>query len=297
MQEKSVHFVKSVVNDAEKVPENYNEAVNGVKKKERLEAINEEMKSLERNNTWELVERPENISVIDCNWVFQIKYDEKGNIQKYKVRLIARGFLQRKGINYSETYSPVANMTTIRVLIAVANHFKWVVYQMDVKTAFLNGYLYEEVYMSQPEGFVKDERLVCKLNRSLYGLKQASKCWNDCFNQFIVSLGFVRSKSDYCLYFKISGSLRIFVILYLDDILLTGNNVECLDKLKLELTNTFEMDDLGNLKYFLNLEIRRDVQNQTVAFSQKQFILRILKRFNMENCKGIATPMEYNLKL
>lgn len=295
-EENIVHFVNSAVCE---VPENYEEAVNSVEKENWKKAIHQEMEALKKNKAWTLVDRPieTNTPIIDCKWVFQVKCNENGDIKKYKARLVARGFSQVMGINYLETYSPVANMATVRVLIAIANHFGWSIFQMDVKTAFLNGNLTETIYMTQPEGFVKNEKLVCKLNKSLYGLKQSSKCWNDCFNEYVTSIGFIRSKSDYCLYRKTSNELKIFILLYVDDILLTGNNNEQLKYLKQKLSEKFEMEDLGELKLFLSLNVSRNVESKTITLDQKQFILKILKRFKMQDCKGSSTPMEANLKL
>lgn len=261
-----------------------------------MEAVNREMNSLLQNNTWVLTELPEGRSTVDCKWVFKRKHDQNGLPCEYKARLVARGFSQRKGFDYQETYSPVAKIASFRILLAIAAQFNLEIHQMDVKTAFLNGNLNEEIYMTQPDGFAKDN-LVCKLNKSIYGLKQASRMWNDRFHQFIVKLGFQRSEYDYCLYVIQDNNITVYLLLYVDDLILVGNNLIEINRIKSLLSAEFEMKDMKELKYFLGISIERDIGNGTLFISQEAYLKNVLKRFGMENCKGTRTPMELNVQL
>ncbi|GKF14929.1 retrotransposon protein, putative, ty1-copia subclass [Tanacetum coccineum] len=174
-----------------------------------------------------------------------------GAVHTYKARLVAKGYTQTPGIDYEETFSPVADIRAIRILIAIAAFYNYEIWQMDVKTAFLNGYLSEEVYMEQPEGFVnpKYPNRVCKLKRFIYGLKQASRQWNKRFDDEIKKFGFTQNRDEPCVYLKASGSNVTFLILYVDDILIMGNNIPMLQDVKSYLRRCFAMKDLGEVHY------------------------------------------------
>ncbi|KAK8535960.1 hypothetical protein V6N12_012623 [Hibiscus sabdariffa] len=208
-------------------PKTYQEAVASPDSEKWLEAMRSEMDSMSENQVWTLVEPPEGIKPIGCKWVFKKKTDMDGNVQTYKGRLVAKGFQQIHGVDYDETFSPVAMIKSIRILLAVVAFHDYVIWQMDVKTAFLNGKLEEGVYMTQPEGFVTPENAgkVCKLQRSIYGLKQASRSWNLRFNEAIQEFGFIRNEDEPCVYKKFSGSIVSFLILYVNDILIIGNDI------------------------------------------------------------------------
>ncbi|KAK8665988.1 hypothetical protein V6N13_006141 [Hibiscus sabdariffa] len=194
---------------------------------------------MSENQVWTLVEPPEGIKPIGCKWVFKKKTDMDGNVQTYKGRLVAKGFRQIHDVDYDETFSPVAMFKSIRILLAIAAFHDYEIWQMDVKTAFLNGKLEEDVYMTQPEGFVTPENVgkVCKLQRSIYGLKQASRSWNLRFNDAIKEFGFIRNEDEPCVYKKFSGSIVSFLILYVDDILIIGNDIPTLQSIKTWLRN------------------------------------------------------------
>ncbi|KAK8556166.1 hypothetical protein V6N13_064247 [Hibiscus sabdariffa] len=211
-------------------PKTYQEAVASPDSEKWLEAMRSEMDSMSENQVWTLVEPPEGIKPIGCKWVFKKKTDMDGNVQTYKGRLVAKGFRQIHGVDYDETFSPVAMIKSIRILLAVATFHDYEIWQMDVKTAFLNGKLEEDVYMTQPEGFVtpEDARKVCKLQRSIYGLKQASRSWNLRFNEAIQEFGFIKNEDEPCVYKKFSGSIVSFLVLYVDDILIIGNDIPTL---------------------------------------------------------------------
>lgn len=260
-------------------------------------AIREEINALKRNHTWDLVELPAGRKPISCKWVFKIKRNDDGSEGQYKARLVARGFTQRQGFDYSETYSPTARLDTLRTVLAVANHERMCIHQMDVKSAFLNGSITEEIFMTQPEGFDEGNGLVCRLNRSLYGLKQASRAWNERFHVFVEKLGFRRSTSDKCLYIRESGGQRLFLIIYVDDVLLVGHKLKEILVVKKCFSNEFEMKDIGEVNCFLGMKIERNVQQRVLRVSQRAFLERLLQRFNMSDCKPVSTPIENRLRL
>lgn len=261
-----------------------------------MAAVNNEMNALLKNNTWNLTELPKGHSVLDCKWVFKRKRCEDGDAGEYKARLVARGFTQRKGFDYQETYSPVAKITTFRILLAVAVQNNLHIHQMDVKTAFLNGDLREEIYMRLPDGF-KRGNLVCKLNKSLYGLKQASRMWNERFHTYVTKMGFQRSAHDHCLYSKGENESKIYLLLYVDDLLLIGGGLTEIRWIKMLMSTEFEMKDMNEMRNFLGICIERDISTGSLHIHQRPYLIKLLRRFEMENCNGIRTPMECHLKL
>ena len=200
---------------------------------------------------------------------------------------MAKGFRQIHGIDYDETFSPVVMFKSIRIVLAIAAHFDYEIWQMDVKTAFLNGNLSEDVYMIQPEGFVdpKNARKVCKLQKSIYGLKQASRSWNLCFDEVVKEFGFIKNEEEPCLYKKTSGSALVFLILYVDDILLIGNDIPMLESVKASLKIRFSMKDLGEAAYILGIKIYRDRSRRLIGLSQSTYIDKVLKKFSMQDSK------------
>ena len=228
-----------------------------------------------------------------CKWVYKTKTDASGNIERYKARLVAKGFLQKEGIDYHDTFSPVSKKDSLRIIMALVAHFDLELHQMDVKTAFLNGELEEEVYMTQPEGFIleKGNTLVCKLKKSIYGLKQASRQWYMKFHNIITSFGFEENIVDQCIYIKVSGSKFTFLVLYVDDILLASNNLGLIRETKRFLSQNFDMKDIGEASYVLGIEIHRDRSKKILGLSQKAYINKILERFNMRNCSGSIAPI------
>lgn len=260
------------------------------------EAITEEMESLEKNKTWVLTSLPNGRTVIDSKWVFKIKRNEVGAVDRYKARLVARGFNQRRGFDYEDTYSPVAKLTTLRVVLAVANFGDMQLHQLDVKTAFLNGNLKQDIYMRLPDEFGAGN-LVAKLQKSLYGLKQASREWNRRFHDFIMNLGFRQSEADCCLYIACEKGEAVFLIIYVDDIIIASRSMSVIGALKKKLSLEFEMTDLNEVKMFLGLAIERDMEKGVLQIGQKQYLLSLLNRFGMGECKAAHTPIEVGLKL
>lgn len=261
-------------------------------------AVDDEMKSLTKNGTWTLAKLPDGRAPVSCKWVFAVKRGLDGDRVRYKARLVARGFSQRKGFDYGETYSPVAKLDTLRTVLAVANREKLVVHQMDVRTAFLNGTLEEEIFMTQPEGFEEGTDLVCRLKKSLYGLKQASRAWNERFNNFVVDrLKFERSLNDQCLYTRKDERQTLIIVLYVDDIVIAGTTLKAVETIKRCFFNEFDMTDVGEIKCFLGMQVERNREEGVMRISQKQYMESLLRRFGMDDCKPVSTPIESRLKL
>ncbi len=274
-------------------PETYKEAVMGPDSEKWLDAMRSELKSMADNQVWNLVDPLDEVRPIECKWVFKKKIDADGNVHIYKARLVAKGFRQIQGVDYDETFSPVAMLKSIRILLAIAAYHDYEVWQMDVKTAFLNGNLSEDVYMTQPQGFVDPENAgkVCKLLKSIYGLKQASRSWNLRFDEVVKGFGFIKNVEEPCVYKKVSGSALVFLVLYVDDILLIGNDIPLLEAVKDSLRKSFSMKDLGEAAYILGIKIYRDRSKHLIGLSQSTYVDKVLKRFNMHDSKKGLLPM------
>ena len=280
-------------------PTTYQEAMLDPDSEKWLEAMKSEIQSMYDNQVWTLIDPPEGTKTIGWKWVFKKKTNMDGKVHAYKVRLVAKGFKQTHGIDYDETFSPVAMLKSIRILIAIAAYHDCEIWKMDVKTAFLNGNLLEDVYKTQPEGFVqpKNSGKVCKLQRSIYGLKQASQSWNLRFDESVKGFGFVKNKDEPCVYKKISGSAVVFLVLYVDDILLTWNDIPTLQNVKSWLGKCFSMKDLGEAAYILGIKIYRDRSKRLIGLSQSAYIDKVLKRFSMQDSKRGYLPMSHGITL
>ena len=283
--------------NVESDPITYDEAVKSQDSAFWKEAINDEMDSIMGNNTWTLVDLPPGSKPIGCKWIFKKKMKADGTIEKFKARLVAKGFTQKQGIDYFDTYAPVARIATIRLLISLTSIYNLVIHQMDVKTAFLNGELEEEVHMEQPEGFVMkgQEHKVCKLVKSLYGLKQAPKQWHEKFDKIVLANGYKINESDKCIYSKFENGKGVIICLYVDDMLIFGTDLEQVEETKKFLSNNFEMKDMGGADVILGIKIIRD--GSTIALSQSHYIEKVLKRFNLIDCIPASTPMDPQRKL
>ncbi|KAJ9545765.1 hypothetical protein OSB04_025472 [Centaurea solstitialis] len=280
-------------------PTSYGEAVSGNESEQWQEAMKAEMQSMYDNQVWELTDLPQHCRAVGRKWVFKKKTDMDGNVHTFKARLVAKGFTQTHGIDYDETFSPVAMLKSIRILMAISAYFNYEIWQMDVKTAFLNGKLTEDVYMEQPEGFEdpKNPNKVCKLLKSIYGLKQASRSWNLHFDERIKEFGFAKSEFEPCVYTKFSGSIVTFLVLYVDDILLIGNDVPTLQSVKSWLSKCFQMKDLGEAAYILGIKIYRNRSKRLIRLSQSTYIDKILKKFRMDESKKGFIPMQHGIVL
>uniref|UniRef100_A0A2N9J915 CCHC-type domain-containing protein n=1 Tax=Fagus sylvatica TaxID=28930 RepID=A0A2N9J915_FAGSY len=222
------------------------------------QAMTEELQALEKTHTWDLVDLPPGKSAIGCKWVYKIKTKSDGSIERYKARLVAKGYAQEYGIDYEETFAPVARITSVRSLLAIAAVHQWPLFQMDVKNAFLNGDLTEEVYMQAPPGYSDCPDKVCLLRRALYGLKQAPRAWFAKFSSIVHQFGFSSSSHDTALFIRRSDKGMILLLLYVDDMIITGDDHSGISDFKLFLHQQFEMKDLGHLSYFLGLEVSSD---------------------------------------
>ena len=261
------------------------------------QAMTDEYLALLRNGTWSLVPLPPNRKAIGSKWVFKLKQNSDGSLLKHKARFVAKGFKQIAGFDYHETFSPVVKQTTIRVVLTLALARGWSIRQLDVNNAFLNGDLKEEVYLSQPEGFPdkSSPNLVCRLHKSLYGLKQAPRAWFDKLHHVLLAAGFCSAKSDQSLFIKVTASLTQFVLVYVDDILVISSEARSLDTLVAHLDAQFKLKDLGDLDYFLGIQVHH--VGTGFLLSQKKYALDLLTRVNMHTANGIASPMASSAQL
>ncbi|KAI5348361.1 hypothetical protein L3X38_001248 [Prunus dulcis] len=292
---KSINDIMAQCNMWIMEPENFEEADLDESWRRAMEA---ELEMIEKNNTWQLVERPFNKPVIGVKWVYKTKLNLDGTVQKNKARLVAKGYSQKPGIDYNETFAPVARLDTIRTLIALAAQKEWHLYQLDVKSAFLNGVLKEEVYVEQTQGSMKknEEIKVYKLNKPLYGLKQAPRAWYDEIDSYFNKAGFKKSPSEATLYIKTDeGSGILIVSLYVDDIVYTGSCVKMLEEFKNDMMKHYEMTDLGLLYHFLGMGV---VQTDKYIFlHQKKYAMKVIEKFGLKGCKSVATPLVANERL
>ncbi|KAK2372557.1 putative mitochondrial protein [Trifolium repens] len=269
-----------------------------LKSKVWKEAMNEELRSIEKNKTWDLCNLPSDKKAIDVKWVYKAKQNPEGKIIKYKARLVAKGFLQRQGLDYDEVFSPVARHETIRLVIALACSRRWPLFHLDVKSAFLNGPLEEDVYVKQPPGFElkgKEDK-VLKLHKALYGLKQAPRAWNKRIDNFLVMQGFRKCSVEYGVYVKKSDDKHMLIIcLYVDDLLVTGSSLIEIKNFKSQMQSEFEMTDLGKLTYFLGMELLET--SRGIILHQAKYDKEILRKFEMIDCNSSVTPADTKGKI
>jgi len=239
----------------------------------------------------------EDKKAIGCKWVYKIKHNANGYVSRYKTRLIAKGYAQTYGIDYEETYSPVAKMTTVRAIIAMAAMKGWSLHRMDVKNVFFHGDLQEEVYMEQPLGYVDQTHpnLVYRLKKALYSLKQAPRAWSNKIGEYLVTSGFQTFNANFSLYVKKTNHGIVVIVIYVDDLIITGDNDVNIFDLKKLLKQKFEMKDLGELRYFFGIEVIQSPKG--IWLLQKQYALNKLSEYGMTGCKPISIPLEQNVKL
>ena len=273
-------------------PSTVAEALNSPEAEKWREAMLSEMESISRNDVWTLVESPKECKPINCKWIFKKKIGPDGCVHSYKARLVAQGFSQKIGIDYDETFSPVVRFESVRAVLALAVQHGLHVHQMDVSSAFLNGELSEELYLTQPEGFIDENKMdyVCKLKKAIYGLKQAPKCWNSSLDSYLKQLNFHQSDSDPCIYICITDNVLCIIAVYVDDIIIACKSLDLLRKIKSSLSSRYKMKDLGSLHYFLGVNVIQD--NDNIFVNQSAYALSILKKFGLENCKPVSTPVD-----
>jgi len=260
-------------------------------------AMMAEYQALVDNDTWRLVPRPPGANVVTGKWIFRHKFHADGSLARHKARWVVRGFSQREGIDYDETFSPVVKQATIRTVLSIAVSRAWPIHQLDVKNAFLHGHLDETVYCQQPPGFVDPAAAdhVCLLQKSLYGLKQAPRAWYQRFAAFLQQLGFVTSTSDTSLFVLTEGTSLAYLLLYVDDIILTASTPALLQRLMARLQSEFAMTDLGALHHFLGVAVTRT--SDGLIMSQRQYAVDLLQRAGMAECHPTATPVDTQAKL
>ncbi|KAI8424616.1 hypothetical protein MSG28_003049 [Choristoneura fumiferana] len=274
------------------------EALQGPEKAHWKQAMTDELKSFEENDAWELVSVPDKASIVKCKWVLKKKYDSENHV-RYRARLVAKGFTQKLGVDYEETFSPVVRYTTLRLLFALAVRLGFDISHLDVTTAFLNGFLEETIYMQIPEGFVggNTDGKVLKLKRAIYGLKQSSRAWYRRVDDCLVQSGYIKSKLEPCLYVNSSNGLKTIIALYVDDFFLFSNDEQETKRIKQELSSQFKLKDLGQVKQCLGMNVNIDKQNNVITLDQESYIDQLLHRFNMTESKVAETPMEEKLNL
>ena len=289
------------INNASDVsePNTVEEALRCSQKENWKEAMGAEFQSLQANQVWDLVPPPKDRKVISSKWVFKCKVGENGLFERYKARLVAQGYSQRPGIDYEETFSPVVCFESVHSVIALAACGNMKLHQMDVKTAFLNGELSEEVFMSQPEGFVEKgkESFVCRLKKSIYGLKQSPRCWNTALDAHLKKMKFVQTKGDPCLYVSTDRAETVIIAVYVDDILIAGKTDKRIVEVKAAIAAHFEVKDMGDLHYFLGVKVVQDLKAGTIWLGQPAYSENIIQQFNMQNAKTCRTPVNASLKL
>jgi histone deacetylase 1/2 len=257
--------------------------------------MNSEYKALMHNKTWHLVPPPKGKNIIDCKWVYKVKRKVDGTVDRYKAQLVAKGFKQRYGIDYEDTFSPVVKAATIQLILSIVASKDWSLRQLDVQNVFLHGIL-EELYMRQPSGYADKSQpgYVCKLDKAIYGLKQAPRAWYARLCGKLEALGFTPSKGDTSLFYFHKGNLTMFVLVYVDDIIVASSSQAATDALLRNLEKEFALKDLGDLHYFLGIEVS---SRDGLRLSQGRYAADVIQRAGMKKCKSINTPLPTTEKL
>ena len=290
------HAMATIVEGAEGLMPTYEEARKRPDWPRWEKAIQEELDSLKKTGTWRLVERPPGAKVVDCRWVLKIKKNAAGEIERYKARLVAKGFTQIHGIDYYETYAPVARLASFRLILAIAARNGWPVDAFDFDSAYLNSVLGDEevIYLEQPAGYeTKDRRkFVWRLLKGLYGLKQGAKNWYGALCRAMDELGFMRAEADHGVFFKRVGEDIIIVAVHVDDGMVAGSSASLIDKFKVEMNKKYQLTDLGPVNWLLGIKISRDLVNKTASLSQHAYIEAIITRFNFNDLKPSSIPID-----
>ena len=277
----------------ENIPRSFTEADSSSDSEKWHEAMKEEMTALYENETFQITPLPEGRNVVGGRWVYAVKVGPNGE-ERYKARFVAKGYSQIADIDYHETFSPTARMTSIRMLMQLAVHENLIVHQMDVKTAYLNAPIDCEIYVEQPEGFKQESengaKLVCKLQKSLYGLKQSGRNWNTMLHNYLVHEQFKQSIADPCVYTRITDVSKVIVIVWVDDIIIAANDLNEMCDVKKSLSAKFRMKDMGDLTWFLGIEFR--CKNDGIEMNQSKYVERMLNKFSMSDCKSKSAPCD-----
>jgi hypothetical protein len=275
------------------IPRTYQEAVVSPQSGQWKIAMDEEMNSLLDHNTFEYTNLPEGRNLIGGRWVYAVKLGPNGE-EKYKARYVAKGYSQIPEVDFSETFSPTARMTSIRMLMQLAVQHDLIVHQMDVKTAYLNAPIDHEIYIEQPEGFeVKSKenlQIVCKLNKSLYGLKQSGRNWHNLLHDYLVDQKFVQSLSDSCVYTRFNENSKVIIITWVDDMIIAASDKQVLCEIKDSLSQRFKMKDLGKLEWFLGMMFK--CEKGFIEIDQRKYIEKVLTKFKIDDCQPKSTPCD-----
>ena len=279
-------------------PQTYGQAVKGPDAMKWKEAMKEEYNAHLANGTWTIVKLPPGQMVVPSKWVYRIKHKADGSVERFKARLVAKGFAQRPGIDYFETFASTMRHATIRVILALAAIEDLELRSVDISHAFINSEIDTDVYMAQPYGFVQHgAEYVCKLYKSIYGLKQSPRLWSEKLESAMIALGFKKTYSDSSLYIYDRDNLRVIVPVFVDDITAASKSNKALDDFVVELGTHFKLRDLGSTSLLLGVEVMRNRADHIIHLSQKQYILNKLDEFGMTDCKSVGTPMIPSLKL
>jgi transposase InsO family protein len=270
-------------------PRTYREALESANSENWIEAMDAEIDSLQKNGTWILEDPPANRKPLRGKWVYKRKLGSKGQVLKYKARWVVKGFLQKPGIDYDETYAAVVKTMSYKALFALAAMHDLEIEQMDFIGAFLHSKLKELVYVQQPTGYDDGTKRACRLIRALYGLKQSPRAWYETLIDFLHKLGYTRTDADYSVLYNSAG---IIVAIYVDDLLIFGKQLDLIRELEAELKASFSMTDLGPCAYYLGIEVIRDREQGTITLCQTEYIKRVLETFGMADCRPVATPLE-----
>ena len=285
-----MHYCNKIMD----VPVTYNEAFHSSNSSEWQKAMQLEMNALAENDTYVLVPKP-NKPIIGGRWVYSLKFDLDGK-EICKARFVAKGFTQRKDIDYDETFSSTACLTSIRVLLQIAINHKYEIHQLDVKSAYLNADLDHDIYIHQPKGFEKFDEfgnpLVMKLKKALYGLKQSGRMWNKLLHEFLTSNKFTQSKSDYCVYIQDVGQDRVYLLIWVDDIIMLSTSNEAATRVKTLLISKFRMKDFGTISNFLGIEFQ--IYDGFIKMHQSKYVCKLLLKFGMSDCKHKIIPCDYS---
>uniref|UniRef100_A0A2N9HAA9 CCHC-type domain-containing protein n=1 Tax=Fagus sylvatica TaxID=28930 RepID=A0A2N9HAA9_FAGSY len=290
---KDYYLMESKAVAIEDDPANFVKAMESHDVEQWLKVMHEELDSISKNEVWDLIELPIGRKPVGCKKVLRKKYKADGSLDKYKARLVAKGFTQQPGVDFVDTYSPVAKFASVRIIMVVTARLDLELHQLDVKTTFLNGDLKEEIYMDQPDGFqIKgQEGKVCRRKKSLYGLKQSSRQWYLKFHQAILDIGYEMSPLDHCVYIWRDKEKLALLSLYVDNILLASNSPDMMKEIKFCLGSKFEMKDMGPANYVLGIRISRDRDSKLIYLDQENYLEKVLKRFKMEDCRPVSTPV------
>src|SRR6201999_3330088 len=279
-------------------PNTYKQAMKSQDAEKWRQAAEEEIKSLHANGTWDLVPLPEGRKAVGSRWVFRVKRNADGSVERYKARLVAKGYLQCPGVDYTEVFSPTFRMASIRTIIALAAKHKYLLHSIDISSAFLNGDLEEEIYMEQPTGFEeKGSNYVCKLKKSLYGLKQSARQWNKKLHTTLVELGYKRLESDRSIYVYSKDGVLVIIPVFIDDITLASNSQYKIDNTIRELEKHFKLRNLGPASFLLGIKIAVDSKTHSISLSQHQYIEDMLDHYGFATCNAVTTPLDPGLVL